>query len=103
MQGGFMMMVSKLTMVLLVGALALPVAGFADEKAVDAQKPGAAVQKTKIVAPADCVQTGKTKAAAATAKRKKAHADRGIISGEEKLVVHNHEAAHEHGKHGDHN
>jgi hypothetical protein len=90
------MKVNKFTMVLLVGALALPVAGFADGQKVDAPKP---VQKPKVVAPADCVQTGKTKAATASAKRKKVHASKGIVSGEEKLVVHNHEAAHEHGRH----
>jgi hypothetical protein len=102
-----MMMVSKLTMVLLVGALALPVAGFAEGQVTDA--PNASVgakQKPVVAAPADCVVTGKNKGpvkgAAAKEKRKKAHVDRGIVTGEEKLVVHNYEAAHEHGRHGEH-
>jgi uncharacterized protein YfaP (DUF2135 family) len=107
-EGGIKMMVNKLTMALLAGALALPVAGFAEEKAVDAPKPAAvAAPKPVIAAPADCVITGKNKGpvkgAAATEKRKKIHAQKGIASGEGKLVVHNNEAAHEHGKHKDKN
>lgn len=98
------MMVSKLTIALLAGALALPVAGFAAEQVVEAPKAAAtAAAKPVIAAPADCKTTGKKRAPDATAKRKKAHADRGIVSGEEKLTVHNHEAAREHGKHGNNN
>ncbi|MEI6825445.1 MAG: hypothetical protein WCK54_07620 [Desulfuromonadales bacterium] len=97
------MMVKKLTMVLLAGALALPVAGFAVEQGVDAPKAAVAAPKPVIATPADCVVTGKNKGpvkgAAATEKRKQIHARKGIVSGEEKLVVHDKQAAHDHGKH----
>ncbi|MFZ4854836.1 MAG: hypothetical protein ACOYL3_00440 [Desulfuromonadaceae bacterium] len=105
------MMVKKLTMVLLAGALALPVAGFAVEQAADAPKAAVAAPKPVIVTPADCVVTGKNstktsdkaKAEVVTEKRKQIHARKGLKSGEEKLVVHDHEAAREHGRHGEHN
>jgi len=94
-----MKMVSKVTMALLAGVLALPVAGLTAENEVDAPKPAAATkQKPKIDAPADCTVTGKKKGSVATEKRKQIHARKGIKSGGEKLVVHDHEAAHEHGK-----
>jgi hypothetical protein len=106
-QGGIKMMVSKLTMALLAGALALPVAGFAAEQVVEAPKAAVtAAKKPVIAAPEDCVVTGKNKGpvkgAAAQEKRKKAHADRGIVTGEGKLVVHDKQVADEHGKYGDH-
>lgn len=92
---------SKVVLTLLAVTLALPVQGFAEEKAAEAAKPAATVAKPVIAAPADCVLTGKTKAATAKEKRKKIHADKGIVSGEGKLVVHDQAAAHDHGKHGD--
>jgi len=94
-----MKMGSKAVLTLLAVALALPVQGFAEEKAADAPKPATAAAKPVIAAPADCKASAKKKAVTATDKRKKIHADRGIVSGEEKLVVHNRDAANEHGKH----
>jgi hypothetical protein len=96
-----MKMGSKMVLTLLVVAFVLPAAGFAEEKAADAAKPATVLAKPAIAAPADCVLTGKTKAITAKAKRQKIHADKGIVSGEGKLVVHDHQAAHEHGRHGE--
>jgi hypothetical protein len=89
-----MMMVSKLTMVLLVGALALPVAGFANEKAVDTPKPAASARKnSNLDKPADCKDKKAGVAATASEKRKKTHAERGL-KGER--ITHNKVAASEH-------
>lgn len=87
---------SKVIVAFLAGALALPAAGFAAEPAVDAT----AAVKPKIDAPADCKVTGAKKGNAAMEKRKKAHAQRGTVAGAEKTVVHDQDAAHEHGRHG---
>jgi hypothetical protein len=102
-----MKMVSKITMALLAGALALPVAGIAEEKVADAPKPSVGnKQKPTIAAPADCVVTGKNnskgKGNTVKEKRKEIHARKGIKSGEEKLLVHDLDAAHEHGRHENH-
>ena len=91
-----MKMVSKVSLALLAGALALPVAGFADEQMTGAVKPATAVKKNKNHdVPADCKDKKTAVAATASEKRKKAHAERGL-SGER--ITHNMEAAHEHGK-----
>jgi hypothetical protein len=88
------MMVSKLTMALLAGALALPAAGFAEGQKVEGPKPVASTRtNSNLDKPADCKDKKATVAAAATEKRKKAHHDRGI-SGEK--ITHNKEAAREH-------
>jgi hypothetical protein len=103
-----MKMGSKVVFTLLAVVLALPVQGFAEDKAADAPKPAPAAAKPVIAAPTDCVVTGKNTSSAVTTnaatgltvseKRKHIHASKGLKSGEEKLVVHNHEAAHEHGR-----
>jgi len=94
---------SKVVLTLLAVALALPIQGFAEDKAIEAPKPATAATKPVIAAPTDCVVTGKNTANAVTGnaiseKRKQIHAGKGLKSGEEKLVVHNREAAHEHGR-----
>ena len=106
-----MKMGSKVVFTLLAVALALPVQGFAEDKAAEAAKPAAAAAKPVIAAPVDCVVTGKnysavTKGPVGTeneliSKKKQIHARKGIKTGEEKLVVHDHAAALEHGKHGE--
>jgi hypothetical protein len=94
-----MKMGSSVVLTLLAVALALPAQGFAEEKGAAAPAQAPAVAKPAVIAPADCKVTGKQKGAAATDKRKQIHAKRGIVGGEEKLVVHNRTAAHEHGAH----
>jgi hypothetical protein len=91
-----MKMVSKVTLALLAAALALPVAGFADEQSAGATKPATAVKKNSHNnAPADCKDKKAAVAATAGEKRKQAHKDHGL-SGER--ITHNMEAAHEHGR-----
>ncbi len=91
-----MKMRSKLVLTLLAAALALPAAGFADEKGTDAVKTATAVAKQTVTPPADCKTTGKKKSASAMEKRKQYHANRQIIPGSEKIEV-NTPAAQEHG------
>lgn len=93
-----MKMVSKFGLALLAGVLVLPMAGFAAEQKVDAPKPAvAAKQKPKVDAPADCKVKGKRIGSAAAEKRKKIHAAKGLVAGEETIVNHK-EAASKHGK-----
>jgi hypothetical protein len=89
-----MKMASKLTMVLLAGALALPVAGFADEVMVVQQPKTSTRTNSTLDKPADCRDKKAGVSTTAHEKRKKAHSDR-QLSGEK--ITHDTKAAHEHG------